>query len=295
MNRIAVKLDGKPAAAATTKRKRSVLFNAMEYAVERKLLPKNPIPDLKVRNPKTVKAIDKRVVVNHKQALRLLDAVRAQKPAGLRQVAFFAVMYYSALRPAEAVNLRKTDLRIPLEVWCEERQQWEPPQGEDGWGELLLWESAPETGAAWSETGKRRDRRELKHRAKGETRAVPCPPQLTKLLNEHLRNFSADAEGFLFRGVREVGQLSESTYSRAWRKARKAALSAEEHASPLARRAYQLRHAAVSTWLNGGVAPTQVAEWAGHSVAVLLQIYAKCIAGQEETARRRIENALSET
>jgi len=50
--------------------------------------------------------------------------------------------------------------------------------------------------------------------------------------------------------------------------------------------------ACVSTWLNGGVAPTRVAEWAGHSVAVLLQIYAKCIAGQEDMARKRIESAL---
>jgi len=38
--------------------------------------------------------------------------------------------------------------------------------------------------------------------------------------------------------------------------------------------------------------PTQVAEWAGRSVAVLLRIYAKCIAGQEVTARHRVEYAL---
>jgi integrase len=57
---------------------------------------------------------------------------------------------------------------------------------------------------------------------------------------------------------------------------------------------YDLRHAAVSTWLNAGVPPTQVAEWAGHSVAVLLQIYAKCLAGQEELARKRIEATLRE-
>jgi hypothetical protein len=50
--------------------------------------------------------------------------------------------------------------------------------------------------------------------------------------------------------------------------------------------------AAVSTWLNAGVPPTQVAESAGHSVAVLLQIYAKCLAGQEEIARQRIAVAL---
>jgi integrase len=71
-------------------------------------------------------------------------------------------------------------------------------------------------------------------------------------------------------------------------------LTAEEFASPLARRPYDLRHAAVSTWLNAGVPATQVAEWAGHSVAVLLQIYAKCLAGQYELARKRIEATLHE-
>ena len=46
-------------------------------------------------------------------------------------------------------------------------------------------------------------------------------------------------------------------------KARQTALTAAEQASPLARRPYDLRHACLSTWLNGGVYPTQVAEWAG--------------------------------
>jgi hypothetical protein len=34
-----------------------------------------------------------------------------------------------------------------------------------------------------------------------------------------------------------------------------------------------------------------VAEWAGHSVDVL-RIYAKCIVGQDELAKRRISKAL---
>jgi hypothetical protein len=55
------------------------------------------------------------------------------------------------------------------------------------------------------------------------------------------------------------------------------------------RRAAQRR---LSTWLNGGVYPTQVAEWAGHSVDVLLRIYAKCVVGQDELAKRRISEAL---
>jgi hypothetical protein len=48
------------------------------------------------------------------------------------------------------------------------------------------------------------------------------------------------------------------------------------------------------TRLNAGVPTTQVVEWAGHSVEVLLRIYAKCIVGQDETAKRRIAEALRE-
>jgi integrase len=55
---------------------------------------------------------------------------------------------------------------------------------------------------------------------------------------------------------------------------------------------YDLRHAAVSTWLNAGTHPPQVAEWAGHSLAVLLRVYATCISGQDGAARRRIEEAM---
>jgi hypothetical protein len=63
-------------------------------------------------------------------------------------------------------------------------------------------------------------------------------------------------------------------------------------ASPLARSPYDLRHAAVSTWLNGGVPATDVAAWAGHSVEVLLKIYAKCLDGGAEALRQRAQAAL---
>lgn len=53
------------------------------------------------------------------------------------------------------------------------------------------------------------------------------------------------------------------------------------------RRVYDLRHACASTWLNGGVPPAQVAEWAGHSVSVLLKVYAKCIVVSPRCAQVR--------
>jgi hypothetical protein len=53
-----------------------------------------------------------------------------------------------------------------------------------------------------------------------------------------------------------------------------------------------LRHAAVSTWLNAGVPPADVAQWAGHSVEILLKIYAKCLDGGMELLRKRVQEAL---
>jgi integrase len=92
--------------------------------------------------------------------------------------------------------------------------------------------------------------------------------------------------------ARGWGELPTMTIGRVWRRARQAAFTAEVAASPLAKTPYDLRHAAVSTWLNGGVPPTTVAEWAGHSVEVLLRIYAKCLDGGDALVRRRVQAAL---
>src|SRR5699024_10453009 len=141
-----------------------------DYAVERGVLNENPLPGLKWNPQKGVTAIDKRTVVNPQQARRLLDAVGEQQPSGPRLKAFFAVLYYTAARPAEAVNLRRRDITLPSLLWDQEAGEWTEPDG--AWGELLLSESAPETGARWSSTGRRRDRRQLKHREKGDSRVV---------------------------------------------------------------------------------------------------------------------------
>lgn len=91
----------------------------------------------------------------------------------------------------------------------------------------------------------------------------------------------------MFYGQRG-GTITDRAYLPIWRKARSTALTAKEAKSPLARRPYDLRHAAVSTWLAAGVPAAQVATWAGHSVAVLLKVYAKCVSGKEDEAKRRI-------
>jgi integrase len=90
------------------------------------------------------------------------------------------------------------------------------------------------------------------------------------------------------------GILSESTYGRVWAKARAIALTDAQAASTLAKHPYDLRHACVSTWLKAGTEPKRVAEWAGHSVEVLLRIYTHCLDQGEHEALRRIQKALND-
>lgn len=70
-------------------------------------------------------------------------------------------------------------------------------------------------------------------------------------------------------------------------------LTPTQVASPLAGKPYDLRHAALSTWLNAGVDATEVAARAGNSVEVLLKRYAKCLDSRDEQINRRIEAALA--
>jgi integrase len=95
-------------------------------------------------------------------------------------------------------------------------------------------------------------------------------------------------------GERNNEELPKGTINKIWRLARAAVFAPEVLAMPLAETPYDLRHAAVSTWLNGGVPPADVAEWAGHSVEILLKIYAKCLDGGTDLLRRRVERALAE-
>jgi hypothetical protein len=50
----------------------------------------------------------------------------------------------------------------------------------------------------------------------------------------------------------------------------------------------------LSTWLNAGVDPTEVAERAGNSVEVLMTSYAKCLYGRQTIANQRIDRLLCE-
>lgn len=276
------KLDGKPAATQTYRRRRAVVFNSLEFAVELQVLPSNPLARVRrKRGKRAVQEVDRRVVVNPRQARELLAAVTYvggyERASGRRLRAFFGCLYYAAMRPGEALGLRRADCILPA----------------DGWGRIELAETRPTAGKAWTDSGEAHDRRGLKQRAQGEVRVVPIPPPLVRLLREHLEEFGTAKDGRLFSSERG-NVVAASSYSRVWKQARELALVPAQVSSVLAFRPYDLRHAGVSQWLNSGVPAPEVAARAGHSVDVLLKIYAKCVDGQEQEMNDRILKGLGE-
>ncbi|WP_239154456.1 tyrosine recombinase XerC [Amycolatopsis sp. FDAARGOS 1241] len=282
------RLDGKRFAPSVARKTRGVLFNALDYAIEKKLIDANPLSSVKwTAMPKGKRKVDKRAVPNPVQARTLLAAVGALPRSGPRLEAFFGAMYYAGLRPEEAVSLNKRNLSsLPEPVWNEQTQEYVYD-----WGEFHLEKAEPHAGGRWTNTGRPRDERPLKSRGDDEGRPVSFPPDLTRLLWRHIRTFGFGPDGRLFCAERG-GEIPMITYTRAWRAARKAALTEEVQATPLAARPYDLRHAAVSTRLAAGVDPAEVAAWAGHSVGVLMEVYATFLDGGEAANRARIEKIL---
>jgi integrase len=193
---LALPVDGKAAAATTIARKRVVFYGVLRYAVELRLLDGHPMDYVQWTAPKSTDEVDRRVVVNPRQARALLEAVRERAP---QLVAFFGCMYYAALRPAEALHLREDECELP----------------HTGWGWLRLTGSTQHVGQDWGDGGDVREDRELKHRAKSATRDVHAPPELVRLLRSHLPEYGAASDGRLFvaRGFRR-GSVSLATYTR---------------------------------------------------------------------------------
>ncbi|MFF3647355.1 tyrosine-type recombinase/integrase [Streptomyces sp. NPDC002181] len=280
--RLSFKLDGTPAAGETSRRRRRALNTAVDYAIERKLLVENPLAGLKKVKASSSDRVDPRVLVNKTQAAQLLAAVSYvgtwHRKKGRRLVAFYAVMYFAALRPSEAVGLRKSDCHLP----------------EKGWGTLTLHTTHPVSGKQWTDSGERHDKRGLKSREAKDDRPVPIPPPLVAMLRAHLEEFGTAKDGRLFTNER-LGLVGSSTYWRVWRDAREYALSPDLQTSILGGRPYDLRHTCITTWLNAGVPVAEVARRVGNSPEVIHRVYEGCIYGQEDAMNKKIEAELDWT
>jgi hypothetical protein len=160
-------------------------------------------------------------------------------------------------------------------------------------GTLTLRQGVVQAGRGWTNDGQAHERRHLKARAVKDSRPVPIPPHFVRTLRQHIATHGTAPDGRLFRTNRG-GLLHETGYGEVWAQARKDVLTEAETASLLARRPYDLRHAGVSIWHSSGVDPMECARRAGHTIAVLFQVYAKVLAQTQDRANRRIDKALRE-
>lgn len=302
MDALSRRLDGKPAAATTIARKRAVFHNAAGYAVELGLLATNPLHNVQWTAPATAGAIDRRTVANPTQVTHLLTTLASLGERAQRMVAFFGCIYYAGTRPSEAADLRLPDCHLPGHCpTCNTHlpdltnptptDECEHPHPQPRWGHITLAETNPLVGSHWTDDGTPNQQRGLKHRARNATRTIPIPPHLVQLLTNHIHHHGVAPDGRLFRG-HHGGPLSPSVYQRWWKLTRHKALTPQQAATPLAQRPYDLRHAAATLWLNPGVPPTEVARRLGHSITILLRVYANCIDGNDDTNNQRIQNAL---
>jgi integrase len=210
LDALAVRLNRRRAAANTITRKRAVFHNALGYAVELGLLEVNPLGQFQRRMPRAASTADPRIIASPGQVDAILKQVSRIRP---ELTAFFGCLYYAALRPEEAVALRRDSLTLPA----------------SGWGQLTLTAALPRSARAWTGNGTAHEPRGLKLRPEGATRTVPIPPQLVSLLCWHLPAHGTAPDGRLFRGARG-GPLSESLYGRIWHQACAAASISAQHA-----------------------------------------------------------------
>ncbi|MET8688894.1 site-specific integrase [Streptomyces sp. NPDC004732] len=271
-------LNSKRAAASFIKCNRRILNVAMEHAVKRKILRTNPLPKGRGATPKTSNAVDCRSLIHPQRMARILARIRRRTRGGRRLHAYFSTLYYTGPRPEEAVAMYVDDVTLP------------PKDAEDQWCDVLFHTAQPEVGKNWTDDGRIHEQRGLKGRAEDDTRLVPGPPALTRILRERIKAEGLIPGDRLFQG--EFGGiriLAGSVTRRAWGTARKAELTERERESPMGRRIYDIRHTRLTKWLNDGFPPAQVAYWAGNSVPVLLSFYAGCIEGQLPDLKRRME------
>jgi integrase len=280
------KLDGTPAAPDYFSRRRRVMHRVLGYAVRKRRLAVNPLSKANLpegwsapRPPEDV--VDPRSVGGPDLVADMLTVVSyVGHRQGPRFAAYFGCMFYAMMRPSEVSALTRQGCQLPTE----------------GWGRLIFADSSPAAGRDFTDHGRVHENRGLKGRARQAavrraTRNVPIPPELVAMLRSHIDRFGTGEDGRLFRS--ENGNpIQPSTYLQVWSKARPLALTPEQRATPLMRRPYDLRHSGITWRLNSGVPPTEIAAWAGHSVEMLLRVYARCVAGMEDIWIARMDASL---
>ncbi len=264
--------DGQPNAATVTKRRRDLIGAVFNAAVRRRLIDSNPMDRIEWTAPRQSTQVDVTVLPTMANVDDLIAHVASLRTSGARYAGFFAIMVYAGLRPSEAAALRVSDLELPAE----------------GWGTARLRDSTPSPGRRYSGTTGTRQAKALKHRADNEIRPVPLPPPLVEILRFYLARWPPTTE-LVFTNAAGRSVTPEN-YGKVWNRTKHKVWPPGHIAADAV--PYDLRHIAATVMLRAGVPLAEAARRLGHSIDVLLRVYAGVFDDDEARSNIAIEHEL---
>ena len=267
--------DGKPRRLAPSSlvRTRAVVQGAFTYAVKRRLIEWHQWSPVHIERSPDRHHVDPDLVMDPAQVMAMAEACGQ---IDRRYLAYVLVQGVCGLRPGEAAELRRRDVRRA-----------------DGHPVTLRVRATRSDAPERFFLDHEERRRPLKGHGSRFTRKVPVPAALGATLDDHLRQFvepAADARLFTTSTGRPI---NPSNFQRGvWQHARNQVFPAGH---PLRNvRRHDLRHSAITGWLGAGVPLKTAQQWSGHrTLSVLLDTYAGVLESDEFVAVTRLDAFLA--
>lgn len=269
-------LDGtaRTLAPASVARTRAVVRGAFTAARKRRLLEWDPFEAVDAPVLRDHDQVDPDLVMSPADVIAIAQACAQIDP---RYEAFVLTQGLCGLRPGEAVELRARNLTItngqPTAVTVRGTHAEVPDR-------FLL-------------DGETR-RRPLKGRGHRASRTIPVFTVLRPVLARHLEAYTDGRDAARVFTNTAGSKINLSNFHRdVWDAARTATFPAD---SPLRHvRRHDLRHAAITAWLNAGVPLKTCQAWSGHTtVSVLLDTYLGATRGDDQLGQQRVDDALND-
>lgn len=270
------RLDGQkrtsPMVPAAIARSRAIVRAAFTNARKRYLIDRDPWDAVEREPLRDHDQVDPDLVMDPGQVREMAEACGSISP---RYRAYVLIQGRCGLRPGEAAELRRRDFNL------------DPAQPTVTVGGTYI--TVNERFFAEGETR----RGPLKGRGRKATRTVPVPAEMVPELRRHLDEHVGKGRDAVVFTNTSGGRINSSNFIRdVWSKARQQVF---EDDSPLRRvRRHDLRHSAITVWLNAGVPLKTAQRWSGHkTLSVLLDTYTGVMRNDDAVAVERFEAALT--
>jgi integrase len=196
------------------------------------------------------------------------------KTDGARYATVFAAVGIAGMRPSEAIAVLAADLELPR----------------DGWGLAVLRGALTSPGTRFTSTGAVVEDKELKQRPPDATREVPLAPELVQRLRWHMECWPPVNGRVLTNAASRTP--TTTNYGPVWVRARTERWPSGHRLGNTT--VYDLRHSAATMMLRAGVPPAEVARRLGHSVDILMRVYAGVFDDERQRSNELMDRAVAE-